>query len=131
MAPPLAATGKAGKDAHSEETSSLGARAFGVLANYVAAEVADENERLGRMSPVVDFLDRVELRFDGGSIGFEGLGGSERLEHDRGLYELVIVRVSDDDGGARSMPLAGLCAGGGTRLYISVQSRGICASARC
>ena len=45
MAPPLAATGK---DAHSEETSSLGARAFGVLANYVAAEVADENERLGR-----------------------------------------------------------------------------------
>ena len=48
MAPPLAATGKAGKDAHSEETSSLGARAFGVLANYVAAEVADENERLGR-----------------------------------------------------------------------------------
>ena len=74
MAPPLAATGKAGKDAHSEETSSLGARAFGVLANYVAAEVADENERLGRMSPVVDFLDRVELRFDGGSIGFEGAG---------------------------------------------------------
>ena len=45
MAPPLAATGK---DAHSEETASLGARAFGVLANYVAAEVADENERLGR-----------------------------------------------------------------------------------
>ena len=45
MAPPLAATSK---DAHSEETASLGARAFGVLANYVAAEVADENERLGR-----------------------------------------------------------------------------------
>ena len=77
----------------------------------------DERSRL----PVVDFLDRVELRFDGGSIGFEGLGGSERLEHDRGLYELVIVRVSDDDGGARSMPLAGPCAGGGTRLYISGQ----------